>query len=415
MREPAISPLSPRNNQPVYRRHRRAIQPAPTSRKWVVSGVLAAISLFGVVSGNLPFGANAHADDGRMVSLYADGQKRIINTTASTVGQLLRRSNISLSPGDVVEPATVVRVPAGFFNINVYRARPVTVVDGYRSFRFVSASRSPVQLAQQAGLRVYPEDTFALSAVTDIVNSQAVGDRVAVKRAIAFTVKADGRVRHLRTQAPTVAKALAQAAIPLGLSDTLSVTAAAPVVPDMAIAIARVSEAMTDVTQVLPRPTQSVNDAMMPKGQTVVRSEGADGSKVTTMRIHYRDGAETSRDVVKVLSETAAQPRIVVNGTKVQFAGSVEYWRPMVIQEATKWNFDPSTMMRIMACESTGNATSISHFIVNGEHPMGLFQYLPSTWRAAGGTDENILDGPTQIQITAKKMATFGTGPWQCQ
>ena len=75
MREPAILTVSPRTNQPVYRRNRRPVQPASTSRKWVVSGALFAITLFGVVSGNLPFGANAHADNGRMVSLYADGQK----------------------------------------------------------------------------------------------------------------------------------------------------------------------------------------------------------------------------------------------------------------------------------------------------------------------------------------------------
>jgi hypothetical protein len=72
-------------------------------------------------------------------------------------------------------------------------------------------------------------------------------------------------------------------------------------------------------------------------------------------------------------------------------------------------------MLRIMACESKGNATTVSGFIINGEHPTGLFQYLPSTWRAAGGTDDNILDGTTQIKLTAKKMALYGTKPWQCQ
>ncbi|MGC8165185.1 hypothetical protein ACP3WT_26585, partial [Salmonella enterica] len=73
------------------------------------------------------------------------------------------------------------------------------------------------------------------------------------------------------------------------------------------------------------------------------------------------------------------------------------------------------TMLRIMQCESNGNAADISRFVVNGQHPMGLFQYLPTTWVAAGGTIDNILDGPTQIELTAKKMALYGTSPWACR
>jgi len=82
---------------------------------------------------------------------------------------------------------------------------------------------------------------------------------------------------------------------------------------------------------------------------------------------------------------------------------------------AANWGVDPNTMLRIMSCESHGNATSVSSFVVNGEHPTGLFQFLPSTWRANGGTDSNILDGAAQIEIAAKKMAREGTKAWQCK
>jgi resuscitation-promoting factor RpfB len=146
-----------------------------------------------------------------------------------------------------------------------------------------------------------------------------------------------------------------------------------------------------------------------------VRTEGSDGQKTVTYRVHYQNGVETSREILQVVSQTAPVTKVVVTGTKVIFAGSVEYWRPLVEAAAAQWGMDPNTMLRIMTCESRGNASSISSFTINGEHPMGLFQYLPSTWRSAGGTDDNILDGATQIQLTAKKMALYGTKPWQCQ
>jgi len=97
------------------------------------------------------------------------------------------------------------------------------------------------------------------------------------------------------------------------------------------------------------------------------------------------------------------------------FAGNVEYWRPQVEAAAAAWNLDPNMMLRIMQCESNGNATDVSTFIVNGQHPTGLFQYLPSTWRAAGGTDDNIFDGSLQIKLTARKMANEGTSAWACR
>ncbi len=72
-------------------------------------------------------------------------------------------------------------------------------------------------------------------------------------------------------------------------------------------------------------------------------------------------------------------------------------------------------MLRIMTCESHGNASVVSNFVINGEHPTGLFQFLPATWRANGGTDDNILDGSIQVKIAAKKMAKDGTSAWQCK
>jgi resuscitation-promoting factor RpfB len=350
-----------------------------------------------------------------LVSLYADGQKRVFATSATTVRQVLAESGVKLGASDLVEPGLTAAVPQGFFNINVYRSRPVLVQDGFQTYRLESAFQSPRLLAQAAGLSVYPEDTYTTEIIDDIVGDQAVGVKVTVKRSVPLTVRADGKLRSIRTQAATVGEALAGAGIAMGLKDTASVPLDQPVVRGMQVTVTRVAEVEASITTVLPRPVQTVTDPNMMKGQTKIQAEGSDGQKTAVYRIHYRDGVETGREMIQLVSQTAPVTRVEVVGTKVLFAGSVEYWRPLVIQAAAEWNIDPNMMLRIMACESGGNATSISRFTVNGEHPMGLFQYLPSTWRAAGGTDANILDGTVQIKLTAKKMALYGTKPWQCQ
>jgi uncharacterized protein YabE (DUF348 family) len=307
-----------------------------------------------------------------MVSLYADGQKRLFNTDASTVGDVLQRANIKLGEGDLVEPEVSAAVPVGEFNINVYRARPILVVDGDQSYHIRSAYQSPRLLALAAGLNVYAEDNYHTEVITDIVDSDTIGERVTMQRAKPLSVQVDGKVREIRTQSDTVGEALHEAGISLGLKDTTSQPLTSPVVSGASVSITRVSEAVVTLTQSLPRAVQTVTDPTMLKGQSQVRTEGSDGQKTTTYRIHYKDGVETARETLQVVSQTAPVTKVVVVGTKVLFAGSVEYWRPQVETAAAAWGFDPNTMMRIMACESRGNATSISTIIINGEHPMGL-------------------------------------------
>jgi len=351
-----------------------------------------------------------------MVLLYVDGQKKMFPTTATTVGDVLSRSHVTLAQGDLVQPSADTVMSGGQFNINVYRARPVVVVDGLHTYHILSAYQSPRLLALAAGLTLYPEDTYRTGIITNIVQNDSIGEKVTVQRATPLDVQVDGGVRHLRTQSTTVGDALKTAGISLGLKDTVSVPLSTTIIPGMTVNITRVTEAVVTLTQTLPRPVHTITDPTMLKGQTVVQQAGADGQKTTTFRIHYQNGVETGREVLQVVSQTAPVPQVVAVGTKVIFAGSVEYWRPKVEAAAAQYGLDPNMMLRIMNCESHGNATEVSTFIINGQHPTGLFQFLPSTWTENGGTMDNILDGNAQIQIAAKIMAgPQGATPWQCK
>jgi len=315
----------------------------------------------------------------------------------------------------MVEPTASTTVTKGMFNINVYRARPVLVVDGSHSYRLMSAYVSPRLLAKAAGVNVYPEDDYTTGIVTNIVQDQAIGEKVTVIRAKPFTVHVDGETRDLRTQAKTVGAALSSAGIALGPKDTVSTPVTAPLTPDAQLTVTRVTQAVVTLTQSLPYSTQTVNNPNVLEGQTTVTTAGANGQKVATYLVHYTNGVATSQDLLNVNSVTSPTTQVVSVGTEVLFEGSVMYWRPQVLAAAAQWGVDPNTMLSIMECESNGNAADVSTFVIDGQHPTGLFQYLPTTWTAAGGTMSDIFDGSTQIQITAKKISEDGTGAWACQ
>jgi hypothetical protein len=216
----------------------------------------------------------------------------------------------------------------------------------------------------------------------------------------------DGQTVLYRTQASTVGELLREQRISLGASDSVTPGQGSRLSAGQVVRIVRVAEAVVAVDETIQRATKNVNDPTLIKGQTTVQAAGADGHRRVTYRIHYRDGVETGRETLKVEHQVNPVDRVVLVGTKVLFGGSIEYWRPTVASAAAANGVDPNLMLAIMRCESNGNASAS-----NGSH-FGLYQYDWPTWLGAGGTRDNIFDGPAQIRITAWKIANYGTRAW---
>ena len=69
--------------------------------------------------------------DESLVSIYDRGVERSIVTKARTVAEALKLADIEVNQSqDVVEPALDSTIDAKKFNVNIYRARPITIVDG---------------------------------------------------------------------------------------------------------------------------------------------------------------------------------------------------------------------------------------------------------------------------------------------
>jgi uncharacterized protein YabE (DUF348 family) len=91
--------------------------------------------------------------DARLVNVYVDGKQQTLPTRAPTVGDLLKRLNITLNEKDVVEPSADTQILEDNFQVNVYRARPVTVVEGDKKVTLLTTVDSPQRLATEAGFK----------------------------------------------------------------------------------------------------------------------------------------------------------------------------------------------------------------------------------------------------------------------
>lgn len=101
---------------------------------------------------------NTRASDARIVTVHTDGEAKTIATNAKTVAGVMKRLGTELDEHDKTEPAMSEKIHGADFTINVYRARPITVVDGPNNYTVVTAERSPAAIAKDAGFKVAPED-----------------------------------------------------------------------------------------------------------------------------------------------------------------------------------------------------------------------------------------------------------------
>jgi len=281
------------------------------------AGVGFAIVVFGLATGLIPPPKHVLADSSRIVSIYYDGQEKVITTNATTVGEALQEAGVTLGTGDIVEPSSATIIPQGFFNINVYRSRPVVVIEGGTSRTIQTASQSPDLIAQQAGFTVYPEDTYSVSTITDITATGTVGQQVIIHSSVPVVIDSDGQQQTVRTQQKTVGGVLHERDVALGPQDTTSPSSNTVITPNMAIQINRVANVISTQTQVIPFTTQTTNDSSLTIGTTQVQTPGSNGSETVTYRVHYQNGIEQSQ--VQLASTVTAAPvtQVELVGTKI--------------------------------------------------------------------------------------------------
>jgi hypothetical protein len=90
-----------------------------------------------------------------------------------------------------------------------------------------------------------------------------------------------------------------------------------------------------------------------------------------------------------------------------------------IVKWANHYGVNSDQLLRIADCESDYDPSVVSNFVVEGVHPMGLFQHLPKYWpgRAAryGVPGASIFDADAQARVTAGMFRDGQSGLWQCK
>ena len=321
--------------------------------------------------------------DERLISLHDRGVERTILTKARTVREALKAAQVDIAEGqDVVEPGLDEELIATRYNVNIYRARPVTIIDGALRQRVITAHQTPKQIAKVANITLYPEDKVVAHSGDLLVHG---ADTVfEIDRATPVSLTLYGKQTEVRTHVATVGELLKEKNITLGKDDTLSLPASAPITNGMQIELWRNGTQTVSVDEEIGFTTEKIQDANRDPSYHEVKERGENGKKTVTYEIEMRNGVEISRK--EIASVTAKEPKkqVEVVGAKFTYTGG------------------PLSEAQIQAlgmCESGMTATRNS-----GNGFYGAFQFMPSTWRTVAPAPYN-QGMPHEAPLEAQKQA----------
>ena len=325
----------------------------------------------------------------KLVTIYDRGAEKTIVTKARTIREALKLAKFSIDERqDVVEPSLDSEMVAEKYNINIFRARPITIVDGNKRLKITTAEQTPALIAKAAGIEVFEEDKTALSnsdnMAVDGANMVMKIDRASMVNFVLY-----GKESVIRTHAKTVGELLKEKNIDPKKDDTLSVDRSAKIIPGMKIELWRNGKQTITTEEDVKFEVEKVQDANRDSVYREVKQAGENGKKNVTYEIEMKNGVEVSRKEIASVVTKEPKKQIEIVGTKSStlFSGSFS-----------------EALARLRSCE--GNYKSNT-----GNGYYGAYQFDKRTWGNYGGY-ELASDAPAAVQ-DEKAWQTYKARGWQ--
>ena len=288
------------------------------SRRVITACVFAFFVIAGSLYATRVFAADTTlSQDERLVTIHDGSSEVTIVTRAATVKDALSQASIAVSPVDIVEPAASEQLVAKSYQVNIFRARPVVVVDGRKSVRIMTAEQSPRQIAKAASMTLHDEDLTEVQRVDDVLSGGGAGLKLTIDRATVFSLTLYGKTFEARTQATTVAGLLKEKGVTLGENDGVRPALDTPITTDLSVSIWRNGKQTVTVEEAIVKPTEEIKDPALDLGVRQVKTTGADGKRNVTYQIEMIDGIEVARQEIASVTTLEPVKEVVVVGAKI--------------------------------------------------------------------------------------------------
>jgi len=329
------------------------------------------------------------AKDGRLVTFHDRGQEKVILTHAQSVRDALSDADIHIAPEDRVEPSLEDPLVATDYTVNIYRARPVIVIDGAIRQKIMTAQQTASGISDAAGIKLHDEDTTRLGA-SDNVIADGASVTLTIDRATAFTLNLYGTTTTAYSRAATVGEMLQKKNIHLAADDSLSVDPKTPLTGGMTVEIWRNGVQTSTVEEPIAFPVRQIQDADQPTGYRKIQTPGTKGRKNVTYEITMQNGKEVSRKMIQSVTLEEPKEQVEIVGSKPSFSGDFA-----------------AALAKLRSCEGGYNSW-------NPAGPYyGAYQFNRSTWNSVADPAKYGNATPAEQDEAARKLyLRRGWQPW---
>lgn len=337
------------------------------------AAVLAMASLVNTALAESPVDAPG-ASDTHVVHIYDRDTEKVIVTKARTVREALKAAQVDVSEHkDAVEPALDTELISSKYSVNIFRARPVTVIDGNQRLMITTAQQTPELIAKAAGVALYAEDRASLGEPSNVLLDGA-NLVMTIDRATKLQLTLYGKTVEVRTRAKTVGDLLQEKRIELGSNDTVSVPLDTALTDGLHVTIWRNGKQTITVEEQIAPPVEKIQDTNRPAGYRQVKEEGQPGLKTVTYEIEMYNGDEKSRREVASVVTREPKKRIEVVGLAPSVAqyrggGNKDQWLAASNIPRDQWGYAD----RLVQKESGWNPNARNR----SSGACGLAQALP--------------------------------------
>jgi len=305
--------------------------------------------------------ASAEEPQGRLMTVHDRGTTSVFLSKEKTLGAALKAQHIELDARDTVEPTVDQELIATDYQVNIYRARPVLVVDGAVRVKTVSPYQTAEQIAKDVGITFHQEDVTTLQPLTDFVNDGA-GLQLTILRATPLILDLYGKKTEVRTITKTVGDMLREKSITLGKNDRVSVPLTTTISAGMEVRVWREGVQTISVDEEIPAGNQIVYDADRPLGYRATQTAGVPGLRSISYQIEVKEGVEVSRvEIANIVTRNATSQVEVIglhnDGSGLTKSKGAQYWTDSqgVSHRETYYDLNMNVVMR--SCGQAGYYT----------------------------------------------------------
>jgi len=358
----------------------------------ILGTVLAGLAI--VLIGAFLVSQHAQADDNNdgsatLVTIHDRGVETVVVSQAKTIGDALTEAGVTVAKQDSIEPSLDEKLVASEYQVNIYRSRPVVVVDGATRQKVMTPYQTADQIASSVGISLYPEDMTTMTRNNNIT-ADGPGLEVSITRATPFQFTLYGTQTEARTQAKTVGDMLKDKKIVLEKDDRVSVAVETPITAGLQVRVWREGKQTITVDEPVAFGVEQTLDANQFIGYKDVKVAGKTGTESVTYETVIQDGQEVSRTKIAGVVTVQPETRVEVVGIKKK-SGSPAENRILGHQMMLSAGFgeDQWTCLDQLWTHESGWDQFKSNYAGSGAY--GIPQALPGSKMGPGWQDDAVV------------------------